>query len=121
MGVLGIAETGMMASIQSYTITANNVANANTPGFKSGRVNFTESYVAQSGQNANGVRNQVGQGVTSSADQNAEQAGETDTQDSSDVNLTTEFASLLATGQSLKANAKSAKAADFMLTTLLSM
>ncbi len=117
MGVLGIAATGMEASILSNSVTANNIANSQTKGFKASRVDFSESNVAQAGQLANGTRSQIGQGVEAQAASPA--AG--NPQAASDVDLTTEMAALLQNGQSFKANAAAAKGADFMLETLLSM
>ena len=123
MGVSSIAASGMAASVVSYTVAANNIANAQTSGFKASRVNFSEANVARSGQQANGVQNQYGNGVkatiVSPSESPLPQDGEP--QEPSNVDTTTELASLLQTGQSFKANAASSKGADFMLQTLLSM
>lgn len=118
MGVLGIATSGMTASVRSYTVIANNIANSSTPGFKASRMEFREASVSHSGRQANGTPNQYGNGVVGVV----ASAGGPDTPDgSSNVDLTTELANLLQTGQGFKANAAGAKGADFMLATLLSM
>lgn len=42
MKALGTAATGMMAQARNVDVIANNIANANTPGFKSGRAMFSD-------------------------------------------------------------------------------
>ena len=41
---LNTAATGLSALSTSLDVTANNLANANTTGFKSSRVNFEDLY-----------------------------------------------------------------------------
>ena len=42
MKALGIAATGMLAQQTNVDVIANNIANANTTGFKSGRAAFQD-------------------------------------------------------------------------------
>lgn len=42
MKALGTAATGMLAQQRNVEVIANNIANANTPGFKSGRAAFSD-------------------------------------------------------------------------------
>ena len=52
MGFLGMdtAATGLSAMSQSLEITANNLANSQTPGFKSSRANFEDLFYMEYGQ-----------------------------------------------------------------------
>lgn len=63
MRLLGIAESGVRAQQLALDTNADNVANVNTPGFKSKRVDFAETLsMQQAGQGADG-----GNGASASA------------------------------------------------------
>ena len=52
---LNTAATGMSALSTSLDVTANNLANANTTGFKSSRANFEDIFYQQLAQPALGL------------------------------------------------------------------
>ncbi len=52
---LGIAPHALMLRAQRTSLLANNIANADTPGFKAQDINFQAVLAAQTGQNGNSV------------------------------------------------------------------
>ena len=66
MDLFSISVTGMQAQMNSLAVIGNNISNASTCGFKASNMSFTELYTTQSGQYANGILNQVGNGVQTS-------------------------------------------------------
>ena len=52
---LGIAPHALMLRGQRTSLLANNIANADTPGFKAQDINFQEVLAAQTAQNGNSV------------------------------------------------------------------
>ncbi len=62
---------GALAQFQEQlNVTANNIANVNTVGFKSATVNFEQAFSQTVGTNGSGETMQVGTGVTTSSIQN---------------------------------------------------
>ncbi|HBM40239.1 MAG TPA: flagellar basal body rod protein FlgG, partial [Sulfitobacter sp.] len=59
MKALGIAATGMLAQQTNVDVIANNIANANTTGFKSGRAAF-QDLVYQSFASAGSLTSEEG-------------------------------------------------------------
>lgn len=59
MGIGNIANTGMQASMANMEVISNNIANANTYGFKKSYINFADIYPSVNGS----AGNQVGLGV----------------------------------------------------------
>jgi flagellar basal-body rod protein FlgG len=59
MKALGIAATGMLAQQTNVDVIANNIANANTTGFKSGRAAF-QDLIYQSAQSAGALTSEEG-------------------------------------------------------------
>lgn len=59
MGIGTIANTGMQASMSNMEVISNNIANANTHGFKRSYINFADIYPSANGS----AGNQVGLGV----------------------------------------------------------
>lgn len=59
MGIGNIANTGMQAAMSNMEVISNNIANANTLGFKKSYINFEDIYPTSSGSAAN----QIGLGV----------------------------------------------------------
>ena len=59
--------SGMQQFQERLNVIGNNVANVNTTGFKSARVDFAEAFSQQLGSGANGSPMQVGTGVGTSA------------------------------------------------------
>ena len=61
---LNTAATGMSASALSLDVTANNIANANTSGFKGSRANFEDLFYQQLAQpgipGGNGIQRPTG-------------------------------------------------------------
>ena len=59
---------GALAQFQEQlNVTANNIANVNTVGFKSATVNFEQAFSQTVGTNGSGETMQVGTGVTTSS------------------------------------------------------
>lgn len=58
MGIGNIADTGMQAAMSHMEVISNNIANANTIGFKQSSINFADIYPS-----AGGASNQIGLGV----------------------------------------------------------
>jgi flagellar hook protein FlgE len=110
----------MAAQTVALTVSANNVANYLTPGFKASRVDFSELSVAQGGAAPNGLRAQLGRGVEAKTVAPDASNAKEDAQGASDVDLIGEFAAILQNGMAFKASAKTASAADKMLESLLS-
>lgn len=63
MGIGNIADTGMQAAMSNMEVISNNIANANTIGFKRSFINFADIY--QSGNGTAGIN--IGLGVNVSA------------------------------------------------------
>ena len=85
MGMGNIANTGMRAAMTNMEAISNNIANANTVGFKRSRVNFIDLYPAGNG-GASG--NAVGLGVSvSGIDQNFSTGGIESTGINSDLSI----------------------------------
>ncbi len=59
MGIGNIANTGMQAAMSNMEVISNNIANANTLGFKKSYINFEDIYPSSNGSAAN----QIGLGV----------------------------------------------------------
>jgi flagellar hook protein FlgE len=59
--------SGMQQFQQSMDVIGNNIANVNTTGFKSARVDFADSFSAAMGETGAGNSMQIGTGVTTSA------------------------------------------------------
>jgi len=59
MGIGNIADTGMQAAMSNMEVISNNIANANTIGFKRSNINFADIYPSSNGAAAS----QVGMGV----------------------------------------------------------
>ena len=59
MGIGNIANTGMQAAMSNMEVISNNIANANTLGFKKSYINFEDIYPSTNGAAAN----QIGLGV----------------------------------------------------------
>lgn len=83
MGIGNIATTGMQAAIINMETISNNIANANTYGFKSSSVNFADLFPT------NGSSDQPGLGVTvPSILQNFNTGGSASTNVPSDLSIT---------------------------------
>ena len=63
MGIGNIANTGMRAAMANMETISNNIANANTIGFKRSNVNFSDIYPSAGG----GSGTQIGLGVNVSS------------------------------------------------------
>lgn len=63
MGIGDIANTGMQAAMSNMEVTSNNIANANTFGFKKSYINFADIYPSMIGA----ASNQIGMGVAVSS------------------------------------------------------
>lgn len=59
MGIGNIADTGMQAAMSHMEVISNNIANANTYGFKKSYINFADIYPSLNGS----AGNQIGLGV----------------------------------------------------------
>ena len=59
MKALGIASTGMLAQQNNVDVIANNIANANTTGYKSGRAAF-QDLIYQSVHSAGALTSDAG-------------------------------------------------------------
>lgn len=62
--LFNIGVTGMQAQSDDLAVIGNNISNSSTCGYKSNSLTFSEVFVTHNGQYANGVLNQVGNGVT---------------------------------------------------------
>lgn len=93
-------------------VTANNVANVNTDGFKKSRVTLSEG---QSG----GVKANVGQVDTPGFPKQIIKDGQIEEIESSNVDLTEEITDSISTENAQAANLNSIKAQDEMIGTLL--
>lgn len=60
MGMGNIADTGMQAAMSNMEIISNNIANANTAGYKRSSINFADIFPSANGSSGN----QIGLGVT---------------------------------------------------------
>src|SRR5579885_687048 len=59
MGIGNIADSGMQAAMSNMEVISNNIANANTIGFKKSYINFADIYPSSNGA----APNQIGLGV----------------------------------------------------------
>jgi flagellar hook protein FlgE len=73
MGIETIATSGMQAAMSNMEVISNNIANANTYGFKKSFANFSDLYPSISG----GTSTQSGLGVTLTSIQHDFSAGQT--------------------------------------------
>lgn len=72
MGIGNIADTGMQAAMSNMEVISNNIANANTVGFKKSYINFADIFPSTNGA----AGNQIGLGVeVSSINQNFASGG----------------------------------------------
>lgn len=84
MGMGNIANSGMQAAMSDMDVISNNVANADTPGFKKSSARFADLFPIESGSNSGNL--QIGLGVTlSGIEQNFDPAGFTPTDSASDI------------------------------------
>jgi flagellar hook protein FlgE len=62
-GTFSVALSGMLAQGDKMSVIGNNIANSQTIGFKSSRLDFSEEFITHNGQFINGTHNQLGNGV----------------------------------------------------------
>jgi flagellar hook protein FlgE len=107
MDLFGIALSGMQAAQTQLNVAANNIANADTPGYQSRRADLVE--LSTGGVGVAGVT-----ADTTSAPQS-------DGSNGSNVDLASQFVSLQQAKTLYAANAMVVKAADQMTGTLLNI
>ena len=89
--LFNVGVSGMSAMSDSLAVIGNNIANSSTCGYKSNNLTFQEMFVSHSGQYANGVLVQYGNGVSST--------GITSDWSSGSIESTGEEANLALTGE----------------------
>ena len=103
--------SGIVAAATKLQANANNVANANTNGYQTQRVDLVESPAGVEARAAS-------VGAPNRADA-AANSNRTSPSPPSDVNLADEMVSMVANGNFYQANMRALKAADDMMGTLL--
>ncbi len=107
----GIALSAIKTLFTKLDVTANNIANANTSGFKKSRAEFQE--VAPDGVKVS-IRK-----IDTPGDPLPPAEGETDYQESSNVSLEEEMVNLIVTRYTFSANLKTIQAEEEMQKNLL--
>ncbi|MFH1147271.1 MAG: flagellar basal body rod C-terminal domain-containing protein [Pseudomonadota bacterium] len=101
------ALSGVRAMAQKLGVTANNVANSNTDGFKKGRAVLTET--VPSGVEVSAIEKIETSGAILSEE------GASETRETSNVSLEEELVDLVATQRAYTADLKAVKAEDELL------
>lgn len=103
MDVLSIATSGMQAASMETSVTANNVANAQTPGYRAQRLDLEDQ--AQGGVQPAALR----------------ESGEAGTPDGSNVDYVLEMTNLMAQTQQFDANVRVVQTQNQMLGKILDL
>jgi flagellar hook protein FlgE len=104
--------SGVAANMKKMEVTANNVANVNTDGFKKSRATFKEGA-------AGGVSVDVSQVNTPGTTKQVTEKGRIKDVETSNVDLAEEFTESMSTRTGYKANLKTIRTHDEMLGNLL--
>ena len=112
ISALNSTVSALRAFVTKLGVTADNIANANTDGFKKNRVNF------QTDQNG-GVRVEIRRDETPGFRYGVTENGETLEKETSNVDLTEEIPNLMVTKRAYQANLKTIETQDEMLGSLL--
>lgn len=104
--------SGITAFSKEMKVTANNIANVNSDGFKKNRVTFKEG-------SSGGVSAQISQVNTPGNTKQVTESGQLKEVETSNVDLAQELTESISTESGYKANLKTIQAHDEMIGTLL--